>query len=467
MDTRWRTTRHAALAGCGFALSFGWLWFAGLRGLWMPEHVAGLAPPAVAVFGGALCCGCIAFGLLGCRLAAHNPACVAGTAHGAALFFFAAAWFFRDWPWVFAVFLGMSGAGVGVFWTAAVLRSGPRHVFKTLIWAAGTALVLTPLVVSLSGRIPVPALWLLAWLGPVAAWALSFLMRSNAEEANGGMSPAAVWGGSPHVRFLGWGIVFFSLGMASESASHTQPLSSWAEGVAHLAGAAVAYAAWRIVAPRIPQPSRSLAAVMFLCACAIVPLAALLFFSPALSAALSVNSGLLEALAIAGVSLSFGRSARTGRECWFLRAGVILAMVLAAVNGGNMAGQSLLSAGAHGSLALALVLLLFTIVLTLAGMKEWGAAVQTPGNSAHAEDTAGAKDYVHEACPQQAPLQAEYETLLTEKEQAIAILMGRGYTNNSIANTIGIKENTLRWYIKKIYKKTGTRNRVGLSELIK
>ena len=461
MPTHWRTTRHAALAGCGFALSFGWLWFAGLRGLWMPEHVAWLAHPAVAVFGGALCCGCIAFGLLGYRLAAHNPACVAGTAHGATLLFFAAAWFFRDWPWAFAALLGMAGAGGGVFWTAAVLRSGPRHVLKALIWAAGTALVLAPLVSLLSGLIPAPVLWLLAGLCPVAAWALSFLMRSNVEDENGGMSSAAIRGGSPHVRFLGWGIVFFSLGMASASATYAQPLPSWAGGAAHLAGAAVAYAAWRIVVPRIPQPSRSLAAVMFLCACAIVPLAALLFFSSALSAALSINVGLLEALAAAGVSLSFDRSARTGRDFWFLRAGFTLAMVLAAVNGGNMAGQTLLPAGGHGSLALALVLLFFTAVLTIAGMKEWGVAMQDPGNSTNA------KDSIHEACPQQVPRQGEYKTLLTEKEQVIAILMGRGYTNNSIANTIGIKENTLRWYIKKIYKKTGTRDRVGLTELMK
>ena len=53
--------------------------------------------------------------------------------------------------------------------------------------------------------------------------------------------------------------------------------------------------------------------------------------------------------------------------------------------------------------------------------------------------------------------------LFTDKEQAIAVLMLQGFTNSAIAKATGITENTVRWHIKNLYKKTGTANRQELA----
>lgn len=51
---------------------------------------------------------------------------------------------------------------------------------------------------------------------------------------------------------------------------------------------------------------------------------------------------------------------------------------------------------------------------------------------------------------------------LTRREQALAALLVQGHSNREIGEILGLSENTVRWYIKKLYKKTGAADRTIL-----
>ncbi len=56
--------------------------------------------------------------------------------------------------------------------------------------------------------------------------------------------------------------------------------------------------------------------------------------------------------------------------------------------------------------------------------------------------------------------------LLTAREVDVAMLAAKGYTTENIALRLGIKSETVRTHLKKIYRKTGTHSRVELTRFV-
>ncbi|MFT4301097.1 MAG: helix-turn-helix transcriptional regulator [Desulfovibrio sp.] len=52
--------------------------------------------------------------------------------------------------------------------------------------------------------------------------------------------------------------------------------------------------------------------------------------------------------------------------------------------------------------------------------------------------------------------------LLTARERGLALLLVNGHSNNEIAESLGLKRDTVRWYIKNLNKKMGTSDRQDL-----
>ncbi len=52
------------------------------------------------------------------------------------------------------------------------------------------------------------------------------------------------------------------------------------------------------------------------------------------------------------------------------------------------------------------------------------------------------------------------QPVITSSDEKILLLMKGGLTNNSIANVLGKSPNTVKYHLKKIYKKLGARNKI-------
>jgi len=63
---------------------------------------------------------------------------------------------------------------------------------------------------------------------------------------------------------------------------------------------------------------------------------------------------------------------------------------------------------------------------------------------------------------QQQPLDPRTQEL-TDREQEVALLLGRGLTNRRIAQVLSISEHTVANHVRKILKKLGLRSRAQVS----
>lgn len=48
---------------------------------------------------------------------------------------------------------------------------------------------------------------------------------------------------------------------------------------------------------------------------------------------------------------------------------------------------------------------------------------------------------------------------LNEREKQILSLIKHGYTNKKISQSLGISENTIKWYLKTVYQKLDVKSR--------
>lgn len=55
---------------------------------------------------------------------------------------------------------------------------------------------------------------------------------------------------------------------------------------------------------------------------------------------------------------------------------------------------------------------------------------------------------------------------LTEREREIALLVAQGMSNRAICAVLTLEPNTLRFFLKRLYRKTQTENRVELTRTI-
>jgi len=70
--------------------------------------------------------------------------------------------------------------------------------------------------------------------------------------------------------------------------------------------------------------------------------------------------------------------------------------------------------------------------------------------------------YLHivEIYPQREVLQVKNQPVITSYEEKILLLIKGGLTNNSIANVLSKSPNTIKYHLKKIYKKLGAGNKI-------
>jgi DNA-binding CsgD family transcriptional regulator len=52
---------------------------------------------------------------------------------------------------------------------------------------------------------------------------------------------------------------------------------------------------------------------------------------------------------------------------------------------------------------------------------------------------------------------------LSPREQQVALLVARGFSNIEVAHELGIKDGTVKLHVQKIFLKLGVRNRYGMA----
>lgn len=420
--------------------------------------------------------------------------------------------------------MGLSASLPGVYWTARLLRLkeyGASGVVGALAWAALLAVLL-----SLAGSwLPLFSFAAAAWsigAGLTLAWLLALLLlhgETARREAHSpredsllpcGLLPVGFFQNSfapgslasvffPAVIPLILFLLFFALGSLHTLAETAPGLLA---AIAHLCGVGVL-----LLLSRVPSlfafPFRTyLAAALCLAVFGFV-----LLFAPVTDFFLNFGSGFCEALALAlwAAWLAGRGEAEENTEFTLFTlfpAAAFLILVLTAVNCGYLAGWELTAIpGGFGPL---LPLFFLALLLALAASRvgksvaSYGPATKTPPDTIEGAATAtGESGQDSGSAPGALPgaltatlsdtladtlsgtssgadaftakvsvLNPALEHLLTLREQAVALMIIHGQSNKSISEGLGLKEDTVRWYIKKLNRKIGSTNRDELRTLL-
>ena len=478
-----RVPGHSAtipLTGAGLALGFGWLWFPALRNSILPSLFE--APHAMnpLVFGLALGSCCLLYSLLADRLESGSPK---GTmlnaiiAHGLPLALLGL-FFLADWPGrsAGACMAGMSAALPGVWWISRLLALGPGKAATALVWASFAALA-PALPLSVLHITPVAVLCTLS-IGLVLACAAGlFLIRR--ENAVTEMSKAALAdslepdAGLPQ-SFLKNSVLlpvgslvalYFGIGSLNVFALAEGMLPA----VVHACALAIAVVLLNRRSDSLDRrlPGRYLG----LAACSLAVLACCLPFFPG-GAFLLFPAGvaLPEATALALCAALCRKYARvSGLSRQFKRsaplAGLFLILTLAAVNGGFLVGIKLRDVADNAAPALPGL----TAALLLGAVAYLERRNMTEDEPARLAGTSGSLESGREpaampaiSAERKASIHPEMAGQLKERELALALLLVRGYSNKAAAEALNLSENTVRWYVKKLNRKTGAVDRAGL-----
>ena len=365
------------LAGCGFTLAFGWLWFSSLRNILLSPLFA-IPGFSSAAFGTALGAGCLLYGVLAARLgntAARRKKCRAIPVHALALGLLGLAWAINGTgdgsgnalaEIALSLLFGLAGSLPGVWWTARLLAMGPRKAVTSLAVAALMALAAaTPL--SRLVLTPGAVLYILA-VGMILACATALFLVKRRPQAMAAQLGATPETGPPSFLPKGIGLpslgccvlLFFVLGELTVSAYAYGPASDAAHVCGLLLAAALAY--WLSGRGDTLPPGRSAGLSAFALA-AVVPLALCLPFFPVIvSVPFHIASALPEATGLALCAAVFsGSNERPEFTAAIPMAGLFLTLTLAAGNFGYLSGlyvKSSASAAAPALLALAAMLLL-------------------------------------------------------------------------------------------------------------
>lgn len=404
------------LTGCGFALAFGWLWFPALRSMLLP-------------------------GL------------------------------FASSPGVQLVAFGLAGAVPGIWWTARLLALGPGKAVSALTVAAFAALLLAWAISLLSYPAsggPGFALCALAAGNALALGAEAALRRLEnrksiqADAVLPGTSKSPVMDSPKAPPFSKpdglqlpgiIAVVFFGLGSLNVLApvAGDAGMPSAVAQAFGLAAAAVFVNARRPASAPSELPRRAVrfaACVLGACGLAVLVLAAFIPFAgvTAFAVPLDAVAALPEAAAVAvGAALCRERfGSGPSRSSTLLTASLFLFLTIAAVNGGYLAGLELWRV--TGKPGPALLGLVATLPLGL------GLYWDTRKRAAETAELAA--------------LGAAAGGQLTERELALARLLVRGHSNKAIAEALELTENTVRWHIKNLNRKTGAEDRAELIAIL-
>ena len=508
------------LTGCGFALAFGWLWFPSLRDALLPGFFAGLAfRPAV--FGLALCAGVLAGAFAGGRVFKSRKNATTQrrfllsvvAAHGISPALLGLAFLIGE-TGAFAgitlnIFLGLAGALPGLWWTSRLLALGPQRAVTALAVAAFTALLLS-LPLSRLAITPDSALcvlaagiglafvfaWIWAWI-----WAVPPRLKQAAAESD--VTPAEsrkpesllLREKSPVLALCGIAALFFGLGSLNVPVAAAGAASGLAEALAHACALALA----AVLLNGLPSRNSGLlsdrnglspsARILAAAAGALAPLALSVFCLPLFPAAASIffhaGAALPEAAGLALCAALYpalhkdaraaGRAEETARM-----AGLFLVLTPTAVNLGWLTGLELMRlplpwAGDVGPVlpGLAIALLLGSALYREGSRKD----TTGPGiDRNHTEEEPATPPSATEKPVKRkskrskkaaATLNAALTGDMTERERALALMLVKGHSNKDVAEALELSENTVRWYIKKLNKKTGAADRAALIAALK
>ena len=481
-------------SGTGFALGFGWLWFAALQGLWLPRFLWGSvwSGGGTTFFCAALTAGALAVGLgtglLRGRTAEPERDFRLARPHAvhAASLILAALGLFVPWPehgwglFLPPVFLALAALLQGLFWLAALLCLPGRNAAAALAVGAITAAVLAALGALTASFAPQGTLSLLLCLSLAAASRQAVLLgrilrmpppearrprgrpkltgENETETLENSRENTRPWAGGP----LFAGPVFFLLGLGKAGLAVVS-VSPPAWGTALLTAFGAALAAYLAEYPAAtparddsaapPHAPRHEAGVngfrlsprVLLCA-AFSLQGAFLLLIPAF---FPIPLWFCEGLICAALFVSL---AQTPPSKALSRAGVVLALALLAGNLGEGAATLLAAyftgetpARLAGTAALAGALAL--------ACWEW-------------RGIAARKEQARQAAPEETEPAPELEsplTQLTERERDIAELVRQGLSNKEIANKLAVQEATVRFHLRNIYQKTGLTERGQLA----
>lgn len=469
---------NTALTGCGFALAFGWLWFPVLRDMLLPGLFTGHAFRPLA-FGLALGAGFLACGFGFQRLksiaAERNFAKIfpAVLTHGLSLVLFGLACLAlnRNVNWLPETLAGLAAALPGVWWTARLLSLGPGKAVAALAWAAGAACLVSLVPVSALAGLPVSPVFaactlvagLLLALGLACQLASSPALRDDTDA----IPPTRSLNTADAVSLGAVGALFFSLGCLNVLSAANAPSDggNLAPAVALVCG--LALAAYILNhrgtgTPGLPESGVPVIVWPGVCALAVMALC-LPFLARAAPILFGAGAGMVQAT---GLTLCAAVTAN-GRSNAARPAGLFLALTLAAVNCGYLASLELMLLAGEAGPAMAGLALAGLAALPFAAAYRKQAVqsaetASTPFELGPAELTAppaSAGEQPATPCP-------DITEELTDKEKTLTLLLVNGYSNKAVAEAMGLTENTVRWYIKKLNRKTGAASRAELITLL-
>ena len=484
------------VSGFGFALGFGWLWFAPLQDFWLPEFLWGqvFSGGGTSLFVALLCAGFVLAGAAVLFFPFKPPpeegispardfraGRLSHISHVLALAFAGLALLAseRGLPYAAAGCMALAGVVLGLYWMAALLALPGRQSQAAFISACGFSAVLA----LLHDIAPVETGWLLlielfaAWLAAAGLIRILRHLRLEAEVARlkapepkrargRPVQRAAPPTEEPRPGRLPWAVlalpavVFTFTGFAQAVLGHvTAAGSGWYLPGNGLALAIVACgAATSLGLHTLPgrfNIAEKTAAPFAVCVCAsLVILGLVLVFLPemlpfAVHFAEGAACGAIFPLFAAALPGMFLPLSGFQRKAWLRAAflptcavlcthiGITGAVILHFFCEANPHAGRLTAAWAGGIALLAAGLLGLTIRLGLYRR----ASIQTG-------------DEVD-----------ELQILLTEREYAIADLVMRGLSNKDISASLFISEDTVRFHLKRIYQKTGLADRDALRGL--
>ena len=468
---RRRAWTPALIAGCGFCLAFGWIWFPAAFArvaAEFPTVFSGtlFSGGGISVFSAALLCGFFAIGGAAHRLAKRYDRPPALPLHGGALVCMAGGLLARGIaPSATAALFGLAAACVGVYWTARLLALPPLR--------AGFALTVAALLAwGFSPAIPVFKMALLLPVGIVLAFVLAVLRTNPYAGENGETLPPENAGpASAQQQNTTWrelllrddilvvsllAFAFFAFGIVSIA-----PLSAATGLPASAIGIALATAYCARTRDTIRRAS-------LLAVAAVLPAALQFVFAPGMTGIAAVAGGVMEGAALVAVA-AMGKTGMRMIELNsqdYRRAGFCLAMVFVLVNMGGAAGAAIIRTGDTGGWLLAAICLAFCPPLILLAVK-WRNRPRRKDVPAAPASSAAASG--QDASPQTSVLSALSALWpeLTRRECVVSELLVRNMSNPEICAALFVSENTVRTHIKNIYHKTGVASREELKKLLR
>lgn len=462
------------VAGGGFCLSFGWIWFpvlsarvfADLRNVFSGTFLSG---GGVCIFALALFAGFVASGFLARRLPIRNERALALLSHGGALFCLAAGLLAKGRaPRATAVLFGLAAACSGVFWITRLFALRPAQTGMALIVAALSAWLLSPAFSMGGTALVLPAGIILALglsmyrgdakIGKDGNRGVPSPKRATAVSRRGdGTRRRSVFFRDDAVSYFLLGSAFFSLGaMAS-----VVPFSSRENLPASVFGIAMAVACCSRLRGRVVG-----AAIM--ATAMVVPAALHLIVFPRLTGPATAMAGFVEGaalIALPRMRKETGEPPEDGiRSRHYSRAGFQLAAIFGLVNLGGAVGAAAARTGDAGDwlVAAICVALCSPALLLIAKWRLWP--------NRNGEPAMTGEPAISESAAPRSPAHNPETTAwtgLTRRECEVAELLIDNQSNSEICAALFVSGNTARTHIKNIYHKTGAANREQLKELLR